>query len=283
MNRLSAAPRVLCATTFLVGRKNARASGATSSAAPDAVARLHDLFDREWAWRLKQSPELATQRRRARRRRQAVGPARRRRWRGRRRRARPSAPSCRRSTATRLPAAEQANYDIFATQLRERVESYGFGEQYLTINADSGFYSGFPLIWQSMPFQSVKGYENYIARLRAFPRYMDQNIALMREGLKRGMTPPKVTLVGIEKSIQPLASSTPSKSALWTPFTRMPPQIPAGEQERLLKAGRDAMLEGGRAGLRPLPRVHDQGVPAQHARDARRRRRCPTATPTTST
>ncbi len=229
-------------TVVAIASSGARSSAAPATAEPDAVARLHELFDREWAWRLKQSPELAT----------SVGvhddddklsdlaPE-------------TLARQAKETEAFRaelakidreaLPFAEQANYDIFATQLRERVESHAFGEQYLTINADSGFYSGFPLIWQSMPFQTVKGYENYISRLRAFPRYMDQNIALMREGLKRGMTPPKVTLVGIEKSIQPLAVFDDKTSSLWTPFTRMPPQIPAGERERLLKAGRDAILE----------------------------------------
>jgi uncharacterized protein (DUF885 family) len=214
-----------------------------AAAAPpsEAVTRLHDLFDREWAWRLKQFPELAT----------SVGVhedddklsdvsmvtlA----------RQAEETKAFRAELAkigrAALPADELANYDIFDTQLRERVESFGFGEQYLTLNADSGFYSGFPLIWQSMPFQSVKGYENYIARLRAFPRFMDQNLALMREGLRRGITPPRVTLEGIEKSIQPLTLFDPATSSLWTPFTRMPPQIPAGERERLLKAGRDAIL-----------------------------------------
>jgi uncharacterized protein (DUF885 family) len=211
-------------------------------AATDPVARLHDLFDREWAWRLRESPEFAT----------SVGVhdwddklsdvslANQARQVEDTKRFRAELAQVDRAA---LPAEEQANYDIFATQLDQRVESFRFGEQYLTLNADSGFYSGFPLIWQSMPFQSVKQYENYVARLRAFPRYMDQNIALMREGLRLGITPPKVTLVGLEKTIQPLTAFAPEKSAQWTPFTRIPPQIPAGERERLLKEGRDAILE----------------------------------------
>src|SRR6185436_11186433 len=60
---------------------------------------------------------------------------------------------------------------------------------------------------------------------------------------RRGMTPPKATLVGLEKTIQPLAVFDADKSPLWTPFTRMPPLMPAGERERLQKAGRDAILE----------------------------------------
>ncbi len=219
------------------------AAQATAAAKPvAAVARLHDLFDREWKWRLKQSPEFAT----------AVGvhddddklsDA--------------SMEAIARSTEetkkfraelaqidrAALPAEEQANYDIFDTQLRERVESVEFGEQYLTLNADSGFHTGFPLIWQSMPFQTVKNYDNYLARLRAFPRFMDQNIALMREGLKRGMTVPKATMVGTEDSLKVLMPADPEKSSLWTPFTRIPPQLPAADRQRLQEEGRKAIQD----------------------------------------
>ena len=238
MNRLLS---VLGVTTLLVVGSGA-AGGETPSAAPDAVARLHDLFDREWAWRLRESPELAS----------SVGvhdyddrlsdlsPETLERQNRETEAFRAELQAIDRDA---LPEEEQVNYDIFAAQLRDRVESYGFGEQYITLNADSGFHTGFQLLWQSMPFQTVKQYENYIARLRAFPRFLDQNVALMREGIKRGMTPPKATLKGIETSIVPLTTFDQNKSALWTPFTRMPPLIPSGEQERLLKAGRDAILE----------------------------------------
>ena len=47
-------------TVFAMVSTAAPSSSAPTTAQADAVARLHDLFDREWAWRLKQSPELAT-------------------------------------------------------------------------------------------------------------------------------------------------------------------------------------------------------------------------------
>lgn len=221
----------------------AQSPAAPSPAEGEAVVRrLHELFDSEWKWRLSRSPELAT----------AVGV-----HDTDDRLSDVSMESIERGVAeTReflaelekidraaLPAEEQASYDVFERQLSERVESFRFGEHYLTLNADSGFHSSFPLIWQSMPFQTVKGYDNYVARLRAFPRYMDQTIALMKEGLARGMTPPKATLVGVEKTIEPLMVEDPEKSALWTPFTRIPPQVPAAERDRLLQAGRQAIRD----------------------------------------
>src|SRR5215210_2362005 len=124
MRRFAALALTLAAMTSTDAPAVALAEAAGPAESPDAVAHLHDLFDREWAWRLKQSPELAT----------SVGVhddddklsdvsmetlA---------RQAKESE-AFRAELATidrdSLPAAEQANYDIFATQLRERVESFG--------------------------------------------------------------------------------------------------------------------------------------------------------------
>jgi uncharacterized protein (DUF885 family) len=63
MSRSSAA-RVLFALLVAGLAPTAHAAPAPSHPAPGnapgPVARLHDLFDREWTWRLKESPELAS-------------------------------------------------------------------------------------------------------------------------------------------------------------------------------------------------------------------------------
>ncbi|MBI4624484.1 MAG: DUF885 domain-containing protein [Verrucomicrobia bacterium] len=227
--------------------------GLSTSAAPDAnrpssadgtaiTKRLHDLFEREWQWRLKENPEFATSvavhddddklsdvslANLARQTRDTQA----------------FLAELKAVDRERLSGDDQVNYDIFETQLQERVESHGFGEQFLTINADSGFHSGFAQIWQAMPFETVKNYENYLARLRAFPRYMDQNIALMREGVRRGITVPKATLAGVEESVKTLAADDPEKSPLWTPFGRIPQKLPAAAGDRLRAEGRRAIRE----------------------------------------
>lgn len=207
-----------------------------------AVTRLHELFAREWAWRLRESPELAT----------TVGvhdyndrlsdlsPA------TLERQVVDSKGFLRELAAidrAALPVGEQVNYDIFATQLTDRVAAHGFGEHLLPLNADSGFHTAFALIWQPMPFQSVADYDRYLARLAAFPRYLDQNIALLEEGLRRGITVPRATLDGIETSIQPLVVEDPEQSALWAPFARLPPQLPEADRQRLAAAGREVIRQ----------------------------------------
>src|ERR1041384_146399 len=191
-------------------------------AASTSVDRLHALFDSEWKWRMRNFPESAT----------AAGVHD---YDGRLSDLSPET-LARQDKETRaflgeldaigaVAEEEQANAAIFREQLEDRVASYKFGEQVLPINADSGFHSDFALIWKSMPLRTVKDYDNYLSRLRAFPKLLDQNIAWMREGLKRGVTVPKATLAGTDVAARTLVAE-PEKSALWKAFGELPPQLP---------------------------------------------------------
>ncbi len=140
-----------------------------------------------------------------------------------------------------LEPADQINYDIFEGQLRERLESHRFGEHLMPLNADSGFHTAFALLPQALRFASVADYTNYLARLRAFPRYVDEQMALMREGLRRGVTIPRAALAGVEQTIQPLVVASPDQSPLWAPLTRFPPAVGEEDRAKLLASARAAL------------------------------------------
>jgi uncharacterized protein (DUF885 family) len=149
-----------------------------------------------------------------------------------------------------LGTRDRVSYDIFRTQLEDRIASYEFGAYQIPLNADSGFHVGFARLPDDVPLFTVDDYEDYIARLRAFPRYVGQHVANMRRGLERGMTLPKVTLQGIEGSIVAHVVEDPTESVFWAPFESFPAGVPTAEHERLRAAGRDAVLEGAVAGYR---------------------------------
>ena len=95
-----------------------------------------------------------------------------------------------------------------------------------------------------MPLATARDYENYIARLRAFPRYTDGFIELMREGLKRGMTPPRVTLEGVETSIEPPGHGRAREAPALHPVPRLPPDPAGGRARRASpRPGRQAIAE----------------------------------------
>jgi uncharacterized protein (DUF885 family) len=142
-----------------------------------------------------------------------------------------------------LSEAHRVDYDIFRAQLQERVDSYGFHEWWVPLNADSGFHSDLAQLPDNVPLRTVADYDHYLARLAAFPRYFDEQIAALREGLRHGVTVPRVTLEGIERGIAPLATADAEKSVFWAPFAELPAAFSESERRRLLATGRSVIRD----------------------------------------
>lgn len=142
-----------------------------------------------------------------------------------------------------LSRAGRINYAIFRDQVEDDLAQYRFGAYRIPLNADSGFHTAFARLPAQMPLATVADYEAYLARLRAFPAYVDQHIALMREGIETGMTLPRVVLDGIEVTWTTHLVDDPEQSVFWTPFAAFPTSVPVSERERLQAEGR-AAIEG---------------------------------------
>jgi len=205
------------------------------------VTKLHAIFDKNWEQRLRESPMFATSvgRHEYDDKLGSVTPADLAR---RQQQRKETLAELKTVDRAKLPANEQVNYDIFKEQIEQGVESYDFADYEMPINADSGFHSSFSRLPKEMPLQTVKDYENYISRLDAWPRYVREQIANMRLGLKSGMTVPQATLVGYDKSISAHVVDDPAKSVFWAPFEKFPSTVPESERERLRTEGRAAVL-----------------------------------------
>ena len=77
-----------------------------------------------------------------------------------------------------MSVSDQLNYDLFRKNYEENIESYKFKSYLLPINQQGGIQTQDELA-QFINFQTVKDYEDWIARLNAFPELMDQTIALV--------------------------------------------------------------------------------------------------------
>jgi len=101
-----------------------------------------------------------------------------------------------------LPAIEQVNYDLLRDTLQRRVDSLRFPQELLQMNQMSGPQQDVAGLLAMMPKASAGQLENQIARMAALPAYIDQSIALMREGIEAGVTPPKITLRDVPQQIR---------------------------------------------------------------------------------
>ncbi|HVA54585.1 MAG TPA: DUF885 family protein, partial [Gammaproteobacteria bacterium] len=101
---------------------------------------------------------------------------------------------------SQLAGEDQISYDLFKYRYEDRVGGYGFGDYLMPMNQLSGIQT-LSTLTQTLRFDNTQDYENYIKRLQTLNVYMDQTIALLQEGVKRGMTEPQVVMKRIPHQI----------------------------------------------------------------------------------
>ena len=140
-----------------------------------------------------------------------------------------------------LATGDRVSYDMLQRKLRDELAELDFGTHRMPITAEGGFHTSFARLPAETNFLAVEDYDNYLARLRAFPALLDQQVALMREGLAAGFTPPRAVFAGFETTITTHVVDDVAKSVFWQPFTSFPATLPAAERQRLSAAGRQAI------------------------------------------
>ncbi|PJJ96682.1 DUF885 domain-containing protein [Lysobacteraceae bacterium NML91-0213] len=140
-----------------------------------------------------------------------------------------------------LSAENRINLAIYRPQVENLADNVRLRSYEMPFNSDSSFWANLSFMTRR-PFHTAADYEAYIARLADVPRYFDQQIGNMRAGLARGFSVPRAVLDGRDVSVAAVADlDDPTQATFWSPFERMPPGIPAAEQERLRARGRAAI------------------------------------------
>ncbi|MEI6485029.1 MAG: DUF885 family protein [Sphingomonadales bacterium] len=128
-----------------------------------------------------------------------------------------------------LSNEERLNKAVLTESLRAEVMNIGWRNYEMPINSDSNIWTYLP---GQTPFANADAYRNYLSRLRDIPRWFDEHVANMRAGLKRGFTPPAITLRGRDDTLA--GQIKPGEaSPFYTPFRQMPASISAADQAQL--------------------------------------------------
>ncbi|MGH9460981.1 MAG: DUF885 domain-containing protein [Vicinamibacteria bacterium] len=217
--------------------------------ARETSEELHRLFDEAWAFRLKEDPLAAT----------AVGvhgyddrlpsvtPE------DLRRRDDANRDFLRRLLVidrAKLGSGDRISYEMLERQLRDEIEDYALKGYLIPLTAEWGFHMAFARLPFEVPLEAAQDYENYIARLRAFPAYVDQYIGLLRQGIETGMTLPQVVLEGYEDTIGAHIVEEPTESVFYTPFVNFPVGVPEEDRAALRERGIATIEESAVAGYR---------------------------------
>ena len=164
-----------------------------------------------------------------------------------------------------LPASEQLNFDIYLELLETANEGLQYGDDpspfrnvvprnlWMPITQMGGIQQEAPSTLALQPHQTVTDYEIILKRLAALPAAVDQQIALLQDGLKRGYTPPKITLRDVPKQIADLIPADPLASPLLQARLRdFRPIFAEGERARLTEKAKSIYAASIAPGFRKL-------------------------------
>ncbi|MEM8882616.1 MAG: DUF885 domain-containing protein [Planctomycetota bacterium] len=141
-----------------------------------------------------------------------------------------------------LTPAQRTNADLLQYELERRLGAARVFPEQTPINQMWGPQRSLPQMASRISFTKPKHFDDYVTRLEAIPRYIDQLIANMRAGLEAGRVPPRrvVEPAGRQARMQATEASRkdPTLHATYPPFKKEQENSPVAQRARKVIADR---------------------------------------------
>ncbi len=210
------------------------------AAESNAGHELRKLFDEEWEYAMKDSPTWASE----------LGDLRYNdRWdetslaavSRRQAHDREVLERARRIDAKLLPTDARLSHELFVRRYALAVEAAPFHFELLPVDHRGGIQTADEL-GDSLQWNDAKSFEDWNARLRAFPTYMKGVLELLREGVRLGVTHPKVVMARVPAQLKKQIVTDAEKSPFFAPYAHMPEAMPAAERAHLREDAKRAIM-----------------------------------------
>jgi len=197
--------------------------------------QLQALFDEEWQYELRTSPEMAT----------SLGDNR---YNDRLKDRSPKfyqsdlearrkfLDRCEALNPAGLSAQDALSRELMIRNLRQDMEEARFKPWEMPVNQMDGPHLGWLEMLGLTPFRTVKDYDNYLSRLHSIPKALDQVTGNMRQGMKDALMQPRYLLEKVAVQTQEIADTSAEASPFAKPVTNFPGGISDAEQKRLRSA-----------------------------------------------
>ena len=136
-----------------------------------------------------------------------------------------------------FPEQDALSNQIMVRSLQQRMDNYSFKEYEMPVSQMDGAHLSLSDMPNAVPLDTVKHYEDYIARLHQVPRVFAQTEEVMRVGMKDNLMPVKFLLEKVPAQCEGIVSADP----FLLPTKKFPASISAEDQARLTKEITDAV------------------------------------------
>src|ERR1700680_3946523 len=104
---------------------------------------------------------------------------------------------------------DQLSHDLLIRVLQQRIADFDLKEYEMPINQQSGIHTSLADLPLSVPFDSVKHYEDYIARLHQISRVLSQTTEVLRAGMKDRRMPVRFLIEKLPVQCQGIIDADP--------------------------------------------------------------------------
>jgi len=136
-----------------------------------------------------------------------------------------------------FPEQDRLSHEVLSRSLQQRIANYDLKEQEMPVSQMQGPHVELADLPLSVPLDSVKHYEDYIARLHQIPRAFAQTEEVLRAGMRDHLMPVRFLLEKVPAQCEGVVKADP----FLLPTHHYPSEIAPLEQERLTQAIADAV------------------------------------------
>jgi len=124
---------------------------------------------------------------------------------------------------------DRTSHDLFLRNLQEGMDDYDLKDYEMPVNAQGGIHTNLADLPNAVPLDSVKHYEDYIARLHQIPKALLQTEEVMRAGVKDHLVIVKFLAEKIPTQCAGIIAADP----FLIPIRKMPASFSDADKKRL--------------------------------------------------
>ena len=143
----------------------------------------------------------------------------------------------------RLDPDRYLEWMLVEKSLTDEVTGHAYPEQFILLHQRTGVQQDIADTLSMMPKFNLQDFTDRLARLENAESYIRSTIEVLREGLAKGITPPKITLRDVPEQIRNTIPVDIDKSPLLSSFNGFPDSIGQDEQERIKASARQIIKQ----------------------------------------
>jgi len=145
---------------------------------------------------------------------------------------------------------DRLNRQLMVRQLKDGLEAIALKNYEMPIDQFSGAHLQLAQFVSALPYDSTKHYEDYIARLDKVPAIIDDLIAILKQGEKDKLMPPRFLLEKVVGQCRSIAEPAGEESVFGASVKKFADTVPQADRKRL----HDAVIAAVDGKVRPAYR-----------------------------